>query len=99
MLLRSCAGVVTRYCRIGSRVTRGRCNDNKVLQFSTIFCEKISIPLKNQYYDQIFECLVFVLSQKRNFFANCLGENILKICPRLGENSSIEGLHMYVHVQ
>jgi hypothetical protein len=46
----------------------------------TIFCEKISVFLKNSMLWSIFFALFsFVSSQKRQFFAKYLGENILKI--------------------
>jgi hypothetical protein len=45
----------------------------------TIFCEKIGVFLKNQCYDQHFALFSFVLSQKRKFFAEFFGINILKI--------------------
>jgi hypothetical protein len=35
--------------------------------------------LKNQCYDQNFAYFTFVLSQKRQFFAEFFGENIFKI--------------------
>jgi hypothetical protein len=51
----------------------------------TIFCDfrqffrkKIGVFLKNQCYDQNFAYFTFVLSQKRQFFAEFFGENILK---------------------
>jgi hypothetical protein len=49
----------------------------------TIFCDF----LNNQCYHQNFEQFSFVLSQKRNFFAEFFGENMYlknhNICPRL----------------
>jgi hypothetical protein len=51
-------------------------------QFSAIFAifgEKIGFFLKNQCYDQNFAQFAFVLSQKRQFFAQTICENILKI--------------------
>jgi hypothetical protein len=44
----------------------------------TIFGEKIGVFLKNQCCDQIFAQFSFVLSQKRQFFADFFGENIFK---------------------
>jgi hypothetical protein len=51
------------HCRI-----RGRCYAHIFLRFSTIFCKKIGVFLKNQCYDQLFSKFSFVLSQKRRFF-------------------------------
>jgi hypothetical protein len=45
----------------------------------TIFGEKIGVFLKNQCCDKIFAQFSFVSSQKRQFFADFFGENILKI--------------------
>jgi hypothetical protein len=51
----------------------------------TIFCDfsqfsaKIGVFLKYQCYDQLFSEFIFVLSQKRQFFAKFFGKNILKI--------------------
>jgi hypothetical protein len=48
-------------------------------QFSailSIFGEKIGVFLKNPYYDLNFAQFSFVLSQKRQFFAEIFGENI-----------------------
>jgi hypothetical protein len=45
----------------------------------TIFCEKIGVFLKNQYYDQNFAQFSFVLSQKRQFFAEFSAKIFLKI--------------------
>jgi hypothetical protein len=48
-------------------------------QFSAIFANflrKNGVFLKNQRYDQNFAKFTFVLSQKRQFFANFFGENI-----------------------
>jgi hypothetical protein len=44
-------------------------------QFSTIF-GKNGVFLKNQRQDQNFAYFSFVLSQKRQFFAEFFGENI-----------------------
>jgi hypothetical protein len=44
-----------------------------------IFGEKNGVFLKNQCYDQNFAKFSFVSSQKRQFFAEFFGENILKI--------------------
>jgi hypothetical protein len=45
----------------------------------TNFGGEIGGFLENQCYDQIFAYFSFVLSQKRHFFAEFFGENILKI--------------------
>jgi hypothetical protein len=45
-------------------------------QFSA---EKIGVFLKYQCYDQLFFKFSFVLSQKRQVFAQFFGENILKL--------------------
>jgi hypothetical protein len=49
------------------------------LQFLTIFGKQIGVFLKTQCYDQNFAWFTFVLSQKRQFFAEFFGENIFKI--------------------
>jgi hypothetical protein len=56
--------------------TWGRCFDHNFLQFSTIFSEKFGAFLKNQCCDQQIALFSFVLSQKRQFFAEFFGENI-----------------------
>jgi hypothetical protein len=43
----------------------GRCYDQNILRFSTIFGEKMGVFLKNQCYDQFFSKFNFVSSQKR----------------------------------
>jgi hypothetical protein len=48
-------------------------------QFSAIFGEKIGVFLRNQCYDNFISKFSFVLSQKRQFFAKFVGENIFKI--------------------
>jgi hypothetical protein len=60
---------------------RGRCYDHN-------FGEKIGVFLKNQCYDQMFAKFSFVLSQKRQFFAEFFGENISKII------TSVPGLRL-----
>jgi hypothetical protein len=62
----------------GSFLNWDRCYDHNFLPFLTIFCEKIGVLLKNQCYDEIFLKIIFVFSQKRHFFAEFFGENILK---------------------
>jgi hypothetical protein len=50
-------------------------------QFSAIFDnfrQKIGVFLKKQCYGKIFAQFSFALSQKRQFFAEFFGENILK---------------------
>jgi hypothetical protein len=51
----------------------------------TIFDEKNGVFLKNQCCDQNFAYFSFVLSQKRQFFAEFFGENILKILTSVPE--------------
>jgi hypothetical protein len=50
------------------------------------FRQKIGVFHKNQCYDRIFELFSFVLSQKRQFFA----ENILKIITSVPGDQSIK---------
>jgi hypothetical protein len=45
----------------------------------TIFGEKIGVFLINKCYDQNIAYFSFVLSQKRQFFAEFFGKNIFKI--------------------
>jgi hypothetical protein len=47
------------------------------LRFSPFFGKK-SVFLKYKCYDQLISKFSFVSSQKRQFFANFFGENILK---------------------
>jgi hypothetical protein len=47
--------------------------------FRQISAKKMALFFKNQCYDQNFAYFSFVLSQKRLFFAEFFGENILKI--------------------
>jgi hypothetical protein len=56
------------------RVTRGRCYDHNFLRFLTISGEKIGVFITNQCYDQNFAYFSFVLSQKRQFFADFFGD-------------------------
>jgi hypothetical protein len=56
--------------------TWGRCYDHNFLQFFPIFGKKIGVFLENQCHDQFFSKFSFVLSQKRQLFANFFGENI-----------------------
>jgi hypothetical protein len=51
-----------------SRLSWGRCYYHNFLWFSTIFCEKIGVFLKNQCYDQNFALFTFVFESKRKFF-------------------------------
>jgi hypothetical protein len=48
------------------------------LRFSTIFGEKIGVFLNIQCYDQNLALFSFVMSQKRQFFADFFGDNIFK---------------------
>jgi hypothetical protein len=74
--------------------TRGRCYPN-FLRFLPIFGEKNGVFLKNQCYDQIFAQLRFVSSKKRQFFANFIGENILKsIVSVLGNIQSVTFIYI-----
>jgi hypothetical protein len=50
--------------------------DHNFLRFLTIFGEKIGVFIKNQCYDELFSKFSFVLSQKRQFFAEFFSENI-----------------------
>jgi hypothetical protein len=68
--------------------TRGRCYDHNFLRFLTIFGEKIGVFLKYQCYDQKFSKFSLVLSQKRQFFSEIFGENILKII------TSVPGIYL-----
>jgi hypothetical protein len=50
--------------------------DHNFRRIGTIFGGKIVVFLKNQCYYQIFSKFIFVLSQKRQFFATFFSENI-----------------------
>jgi hypothetical protein len=54
------------------------------VRFSAIFGDKNGVLLKNQCNDQIFTYFSFNLSQKRQFFRQFFGENILKIKHNIG---------------